>query len=99
MIKEISIAVAIGLLLGMLIFSLNGCSFGGSHVENNVILCEPGSVLTVATDEKIDVIATTDDGKKALCKKNIAGLRAMPDTVYQQLRDFWNKGHPAEKPQ
>jgi len=96
--REIGITIGVGVLIGYILVSLSGCAFGGAKETNNVILCEPGAVCRIATDEKIDVIATTDDGKKALCKKNMAGTVAMPDTVYQQLRECWNKAHGNEQP-
>jgi hypothetical protein len=81
-------------LIAMVLTFIPSCVMGGAHVENNVILCEPGSVVEVATDKPIDVIATTDDGKKAVCKKNIAGTVALPKSVYRQMRECWVASHP-----
>jgi hypothetical protein len=82
--------------LGMLTV-VAGCAFGGAKENNVVILCEPGAVVEVATDKAIDVIATTDDGKKAVCQKNIAGCVAMPKSVYRQMREAWIAAHPEGK--
>jgi hypothetical protein len=80
-----------------LFLGLTGCAFGGAKENNVVILCEPGAVVEVATDKAIDVIATTDDGKKAVCQKNIAGCVAMPKSVYRQMREAWIAAHPEGK--
>jgi len=77
--------------------AVSGCALGGARETTNVVICEVGEVVEVATDSKIDVIVTTDDGKKAIAKKNMAGTVAMPKSVYRAMRECWLKAHPAEE--
>jgi hypothetical protein len=83
--------VVIGLLWLPVLFA-GGCAFGGARTEYQVIMVEPGDVVEIADDREIQVIAFIPDPKepdgfrKAVTKKRIAGLAAMPKSVYRELR-------------
>jgi hypothetical protein len=74
-----------------------GCTvaMGGAKETNNVVFVEPGAVCRVATDDKIKVFAVTDDGKQVIADKNIAGMYVLPASVYNELKENWDKTHPA----
>jgi hypothetical protein len=80
------LVVALTLLLG-----LSGCALGGARTEYRIVLCEPGSVVEIATDRKLPVVATQADGTKVVGERNMAGTVAMPLSVYRELREAWAK--------
>lgn len=88
-------------LIGMVIVLLaqSGCTvaMGGSKVTEETVFVEPGGVARVATDQKIKVFTTTDDGKQIVTEKNIGGFYVMPSSVYMELKENWDKTHPPVK--
>lgn len=74
-----------------LLWALGGCAFGGAREEITIVMCEPGSVVEIATDNPIAVLAP---GQTQPGKRNMAGAVAMPKSVYRLLREAWVAQHP-----
>lgn len=90
--EEILKFVILGLLALPVTLMVTSCAFGGARVEHQVIMIEPGDIVEIADDREVQVIAFIPDPKepdgfrKAVTKKRVAGLAAMPKSVYREMR-------------
>jgi hypothetical protein len=100
--KASTLLWTIWLMLAVGVFGaqLTGCAFGGAKETNSIVMCEPGSIVEVATDEKIPVITNpgAEPKDQVVAKKNCAGMVLVPKSVYREMRACWVKAHP-EQPQ
>jgi predicted Fe-Mo cluster-binding NifX family protein len=78
-------AISIAILI---VAALSGC-FGRAE-RQTVVLVEPGDVVEVTSDKKVEVrtVYTAPDGakKEATDERSIAGTVAMPKSIYKKMR-------------
>ncbi len=80
--------------------ALCGCAFGGARETSQTVICEPGSTVEIATDQKIKIrgVATDANGKSKefFEKRNLGGQVSLPKSVYNVLRNnYVNQPSPA----
>ena len=75
-------------LAGLALVCLAGCmQLGGKATEVEVIMVEPGDTVEIADDREIQIaVPVAGQDKPAIAKKRLAGMVAMPKSVYRELR-------------
>jgi len=74
--------------------ALSSCQFGGKETTHEVIIVEPGQVVEIADETQIQVVVKTEAGKQIVTKRKLAGMVAMPKSVYREMRA---RAYPEEK--